>query len=187
MTEEYQAFAMNLIKSVSVEKGGGTGFWCHQCGMLYQKQPAICENMYTRKILNKEKLRVLIHDLGEVSDEIIDQYIEDPKLSFPEITQILKDENQIHYEEESCRDYEPYETLIELILNRYRKEVFDSITSKCHGEKFIYETRKGEELAHHDYEVLNTIHEMEKTQVVYTPLQFQFDRENKVAFVVPKS
>lgn len=104
MSHYLDTLGFNLIQNVSMEIGGGSGWWCQECGKLYKKQPLsgyVCHNIYTKQQVNREKLVEVIHQLGDLTDNIVQQYIDDPTHHFDEIEQIFQQEKQTMTEEEA--------------------------------------------------------------------------------------
>ena len=97
----------NLIESVSIEIGGGTGYWCHGCNHLYEQKPKKCKRMITSS--SQQKLSQLIHRLGTIDETNVKRYVDaiiekndgmvECKLSCPEIDKIFQDEKE-------CQTYE---------------------------------------------------------------------------------
>jgi hypothetical protein len=168
----------NLISNVSLEIGGGKGWWCRKCNKLYRNQPSknfTCHNIYEETQLNHAKLIELIHQLGEVSDEVIRQYIDDPSQSFPEIDEIFQSEKQsVTYEEYS----DDYTGLMDLLLERYKSEIYDTVTIECDSHEYVYEERRGREIDSYNPNMMNMINSSQKlSSEKLIPLKFWFCRD----------
>ena len=149
-TNDHDMDFSSLISSVSISIGGGTGYWCTKCNKRYIDQPVdgfICHNIYTQKVLNKEKLKRLIHDLGEISDILIDRYVDENQTS-PEIEEIFNEEKICKTEEE---DYcgTNYENFMELLTERYSDQIYDTVEIDCNNNQFVHEKRDGKTIDEH--------------------------------------
>lgn len=171
-----------LIASVSVEIGGGTGYWCDKCGHLYKTKPKICDKQISRHVLNKNKLIEEIHQLGEIDDDIVRKYIDDGEVS-PQIEDIYISEKECKTEEEFMYEI-VYDNLKDLILKRYHDHVYDEVSEKCDSTTFTHEQRRGREIDAHTSDTLAVVGLGNDTRVwnKLTPIKFAFVRDPPVEF-----
>ena len=182
--EWYANIGNNLIDNISVEIGGGTGWWCQKCSKFYRNKPkegVVCQNIYKMSQLNNDKLKNMIHDLGgDISDEIVEQFIKNPTPMCKEIESIFRDENSFQTIEEAQYGTK-YNNLMELILDRYCSDVYEIISVVCDSQTFAHEKRSGTIIDSYTSEMLdiNTKISTQKINDIYVPQKFYFSNNHK--------
>lgn len=135
---------LQMISNVSVEIGGGNGYWCTRCRKLYRTKPEVgfkCQNIHTYTERNNEKLERVLHILGDIDDESARQYIYEDKSS-PQIEAIFKDVTSSQTMEEYYNEI-VYEDLMDYIDRRYSNEIYDHVETICNNDIFALEDRRG--------------------------------------------
>jgi len=169
----------NLIDNISIEIGGGVGWWCQKCGKFYRDMPIkniMCNNVYKISQINNDKIRDIIHTMGDVSDKIINHYINNPTQMCEEIESIFRSENSYQTIEEASYDI-IYNNLMELILERYHSDVYEKISVICDSQIFNNEKRNGLVIVSHKTDIID-VNTKVLTQIsnddVYVPQKFYF-------------
>lgn len=138
-----------LVKSCSIEIGGGNGYCCNKCHKLYHIKPDICHNVIVSKVLNNDRFIELIQQLSgvDIKPEMIINYINNQDSIPDEIGRIFKEENECLTIEESA--FGKYDNFMEMVTYRY-PEVYDKIEIGCGCDNFTYEQRRGQEIDRFD-------------------------------------
>jgi len=158
----------SMIESISLEIGGGNGywfskvsskplkiktlsscrnsmFWCSKCNYFYHEKPLMCYNKYNTKTINESKIIKIIQDLdleNNIDEQIIKTYLTNPKQCIKEIDELFKRVINVPTYEEAIFGT-TYDNLMELIENRYEKEIYNVDECTCNNKTFVKEERKG--------------------------------------------
>jgi hypothetical protein len=149
----YKPFC-DFIGSVSIEMGGGTGWWCDQCGHLHKDKPVICQHQYTSQQFSLSKAKEVLINISDLSEQDIDKYLENPSQMSEAVNEYLRLEN-------TNMEF-PYLTVMDLLEDLYYDDTHDTLTQTCDSRQFKHEKRLGTPISTYDGTTLSLIHQLTK-------------------------